>query len=388
VSSELCDFVSDLEDNSAFSCRVIRDLFLSCNGVNQMIELNYLDSLRSHSLKVLETLILCFGDQQKDQAMLELEGLNSEQKQSTSDLPASLCRQHAASEVPQSLSKFYAGLKEAYPKKKKFVSQDIHVNTINLFLCVAFLCVSKEADGDLDSANDSEDTSGYDSTASEPLGHKLPYLSLESLTLPSLEHVHRAADIWSMCRCIYLYSSVFQRQFHRLGGFEACHRLLILIIQKLAKNKAKEQEKRERVLSESNRSSHGSPRGELLCRDDTVQLAKSREVTQLEPSNSDGLAGAEQLVPECVSCDSSLSREHNSVTAAVDLEGMKTSVREETEWALQGIRLLEALLAICLHSASTMQQKMEVEMFHQVLCDFPQLTLFIFVTYNVILTVI
>uniref|UniRef100_A0A672U8V4 Lysosomal trafficking regulator n=1 Tax=Strigops habroptila TaxID=2489341 RepID=A0A672U8V4_STRHB len=304
--------------------RVIRDLFLSCNGVNQMIELNYLDALRSHSLKVLETLILCLGDQQKDQAMPELEGPNSEQE-STSDLPASLCSQHTVSEVPQSLSKFYAGLKEAYPKKKKFVSQDVHVNTINLFLCVAFLCVSKEADGDLDSANDSEDTSGYDSTASEPLGQKLPYLSLESLTLPSLEHIHRAADIWSMCRCIYLYSSVFQRQFHRLGGFEACHRLLMLIIQKLAKNKEKEQEKRERVLSEK------------------------------------------QLVPECVSCDGSLSRGHASVTAVANLEGVKTSVREEAEWALQGIRLLEALLTICLHSASTMQQKMEVEMFHQVL---------------------
>uniref|UniRef100_A0A8C0C2E6 Lysosomal trafficking regulator n=1 Tax=Buteo japonicus TaxID=224669 RepID=A0A8C0C2E6_9AVES len=295
--------------------RVIRDLFLSCNGVNQMTELNYFDTLRSYSLKVLETLILCLGDQQKDQAMPELEGLNSEQKESTSDLPASLCSQHAVSEVPQSLSKFYAGLKEAYPKKKKFVSQDIHVNTINLFLCVAFLCVSKEADGDLDSANDSEDTSGYDSTASEPLGHKLPYLSLESLTLPSLEHIHRAADIWSMCRCIYLYSLVFQRQFHRLGGFEACRRLLILIIQKLAKNKEKEQEKRERVLSESSRSSHGSP-----------------------------------------------------LSSVANLEGIKTSVREESEWALQGIRLLEALLTICLHSASTMQQKMEVEMFHQNTC--------------------
>ncbi|KAM7117553.1 lysosomal-trafficking regulator isoform 2-T4 [Ciconia maguari] len=348
--------------------RVIRDLFLSCNGVNQMTELNYLDTLRSHSLKVLETLILCLGDQQKDQAMPEPEGLNSEQKESMSDLPASLCSQHAVSEVPQSLSKFYAGLKEAYPKKKKFVSQDIHVNTINLFLCVAFLCVSKEADGDLDSANDSEDTSGYDSTASEPLGHKLPYLSLESLTLPSLEHIHRAADIWSMCRCIYLYSSVFQRQFHRLGGFEACHRLLILIIQKLAKNKEKEQEKRERVLSESSRSSHGSPRGELLNKDDCVQLAKSREVTQLELDISDSLAGAEQLVPEYVSCDSSLSREHTSVTSVANLEGIKTSVREETEWALQGIRLLEALLTICLHSASTMQQKVEVEMCHQNTC--------------------
>ncbi|KAM9241356.1 lysosomal-trafficking regulator [Leptosomus discolor] len=344
--------------------RVIRNLFLSCNGVNQMTELNYLDALRSHSLKVFETLILCLGDQQKDQAMPELEGLNSEQKESTSDLPTSLCSQHAASEVPQSLSKFYAGLKEAYPKKKKFVSQDIHVNTINLFLCVAFLCVSKEADGDLDSANDSEDTSGYDSTASEPLGHKLPYLSLESLTLPSLEHIHRTADIWTMCRCIYLYSSVFQRQFHRLGGFEACHRLIILIIQKLAKNKEKEQEK-ERVLTESSRSSHGSPRGELLNKDDSVQLAKSREVTQLELDSSDSLAGAEQLVSECVSYDSSLGREHTSVTSVANLEGIKTSVREETEWALQGIRLLEALLTICLHSASTMQQKIEVEMFHQ-----------------------
>ncbi|XP_053917365.1 lysosomal-trafficking regulator isoform X1 [Cuculus canorus] len=346
--------------------RVIRELFLSCNGVNQMTELNYLDTLRSYSLKVLETLILCLGDQQKDQAMPELEGLNSDQKESVSDLPASICSQHAVSEVPQSLSKFYAGLKEAYPKKKKILSQDIHVNTINLFLCVAFLCVSKEADGDLDSANDSEDTSGYDSTASEPLGHKLPYLSLESLTLPSLEHIHRAADIWSMCRSIYLYSSVFQRQFHRLGGFEACHRLLILIIQKFAINKEKEQEK-ERVLGESNRNSHRGPCGEL-DKDDSAQLAKSREVTQLELDSSDGLAGTERLVPESVSCDSPLSREHTSVTSVPNLEEIKIAVREETEWALQGIRLLEALLTICLHSASTMQQKVEAEMFHQNTC--------------------
>uniref|UniRef100_A0A8B9C5A1 Lysosomal trafficking regulator n=1 Tax=Anser brachyrhynchus TaxID=132585 RepID=A0A8B9C5A1_9AVES len=315
--------------------RIIRNLFLSCNGVNQMTELNYLDTLRSHSLKVLETLILCLGDQQKEQAMPELEDLNSEHQTSMPDLPAALCSQHIVSEVPQSLSKFYAGLKEAYPKKKKFESQDIHVNTINLFLCVAFLCVSKEADGDLDSANDSEDTSGYDSTASEPLGHKLPFLSLESLTLPSLEHIHRAADIWSVCRCIYFYSSVFQRQFHRLRGFEACHRLLILIIQKLAKNE-KEQDKKEKVLSES-KSSHGSPRADRLNKDD------------------------------CVSCDISVSREHASVTSVANLEEIKTSVREDTEWALQGIRLLEALLTICLHSASTIQQKMEGEVFHQVL---------------------
>lgn len=79
---------------------VIRDLFLSCNGVNQMIELNYLDTLRSYSLKVLETLILCLGEQQKDQAMPELEDLNDEHKESASDLPASLCSQQTASEIP------------------------------------------------------------------------------------------------------------------------------------------------------------------------------------------------------------------------------------------------------------------------------------------------
>ncbi|XP_010188629.1 PREDICTED: lysosomal-trafficking regulator-like, partial [Mesitornis unicolor] len=330
--------------------RVVRDLFLSCNGVNQMTELNYVDALRSHSLRVLETLILCLGDQQKDQAMPELDSEQKDQEP-MADVPTSLCSQQAVSEVPRSLSKFYAGLKEAYPKKKKLVSQDIHVNTINLFLCVAFLCVSKEADGDLDSANDSEDTSGYDSTASEPLGHKLPYLSLESLTLPSLEHIHRAADIWSMCRCIYLYSSVFQRQFHRLGGFEACHRLLILIIQKLAKCKEKEQERRE---------SSRSPGGELLSKDDSAQLGKGSEGTQLELG-----AGAEQLGPGSASCHSDLGREHPSAAAAASLEGTKPPAREETEWALQGIRLLEALLAICLHSASVPQQRVEAETFHQ-----------------------
>ncbi|XP_068795056.1 lysosomal-trafficking regulator isoform X2 [Struthio camelus] len=349
--------------------RVIRDSFLSCNGVNQMTELNYLDTVRSHSLKVLETLILCLGDQQKDQAMAEVEGLTSEQKEAVSDLPASLCNQHTVSEVPQSLSKFYAGLKEAYPKKKKFMSQDTHVNTINLFLCVAFLCVSKEADCDRDSANDSEDTSGYDSTASEPLGHRLPYLSLESLTLPSLEYIHRAADIWSVCRWIYLCSSVFQRQFHRLGGFEACHRLLTLIIQKLAKNKEKEQEKEERVLSESSRSLHGSPRGESLIKDDSAHLAKSRELTQSELNSFDkSPVDAEQLVSERISCDSSLSREDTLVTLIANLEETKPSVREEDAWALQAIRLLEALLTICLHSASSMQQKTEVETGHQNTC--------------------
>uniref|UniRef100_A0A8C0GX89 Lysosomal trafficking regulator n=1 Tax=Chelonoidis abingdonii TaxID=106734 RepID=A0A8C0GX89_CHEAB len=285
-----------------FKSRIIQNLFLSCNGVNQMTELNYLDSVRSHSLKVLETLIFCLGHQQKDQAVPELEGMDNEQKESILDLMTSFRSQQMISDVPQSLSKFYAGLRKAYPKKKKCVNQDVHVNLIHLFLCVAFLCVSKEEECDQDSANDSEDTSGYDSTASEPLSHKLPCLSLESLTLPSPDNIHRAADIWSMCRWIYLCSSVFQRQFHRLGGFEVCHRLIIMIIQKLAKNKEKEQEKKQISV------------------------------------------------------------------AMVELEELKKSAKQENEWSLQSIRLLEALLTICLHSTNRTQQKAEVELLPQSVC--------------------
>ncbi|KAI1240799.1 hypothetical protein IHE44_0009242 [Lamprotornis superbus] len=197
-------------DNSPFDlCHILLSLLEKVCKFD--ITLNHSSALSASVVPTLTEFLSGFGDScNEDQATPDLEGLNSEQKESMSDLPASLCSQHAVSEVPQSLSKFYAGLKEAYPKKKKFVSQDIHVNTINLFLCVAFLCISKEADGELDSANECEDTSGR--------------------------------------------------------------------------------------------------------------------------------------------------------------EGIRTSAREETEWALQGIRLLETLLAICLHSASTMQQKSEGEMFHQNTC--------------------
>nr|XP_006122129.1 lysosomal-trafficking regulator isoform X1 [Pelodiscus sinensis]XP_014428565.1 lysosomal-trafficking regulator isoform X1 [Pelodiscus sinensis]XP_025039908.1 lysosomal-trafficking regulator isoform X1 [Pelodiscus sinensis]XP_025039909.1 lysosomal-trafficking regulator isoform X1 [Pelodiscus sinensis]XP_025039910.1 lysosomal-trafficking regulator isoform X1 [Pelodiscus sinensis]XP_025039911.1 lysosomal-trafficking regulator isoform X1 [Pelodiscus sinensis] len=347
-----------------FKSRIIQNLFLSFNGVNQMTELNYLDSIRSHSLKVFETLIFCLEAQQKDQTMPELEGIDNDQKESILDVVTSFHSQQI-SDVPQSLSKFYAGLREAYPKKKKCVNQDIHVNLINLFLCVAFLCVSKEEECDRDSANDSEDTSGYDSTASEPLSHKLPCLSLESLTLPSLEHIHRAADIWSMCRWIYLCSSVFQRQFHRLGGFEVCHRLIIMIIQKLAKNEEKVKEKKERTFSENDKGLSGSLPNELL-REDSYHLTVNKEFTQPELNSLDENPYATgQLVSECVSCDSSLRVEQISVATVVELDELKKPVRQENEWSLQSIRLLEALLTIFLHSANNTQQKVEVELLHQ-----------------------
>ncbi|XP_061480531.1 lysosomal-trafficking regulator isoform X2 [Rhineura floridana] len=330
-----------------FKSRIIRELFISCNGVNQMTELNYLDSVRSYSLKVFETLIFCLGDQQMDQVIPDLDGLDNDQKKSALELGALVHRQQVASDVPQSLTKFYAGLREVYPKKKKSVSQDAHVNMINIFLCVAFLCVSKEADADRDSVNDSEDTSGYDSTASEPLSHRLPCLSPESLSLPSLEHIHRAADIWSMCRWIYLGSSVFQRQFHRLGGFEVCHKLIAMVIQKLAKEGAKEQSEPEKPVEISG----------------TLQLILS---------NKRGQSGRDSLDENLDITDQSewLSYDHSSAEQT-SVEGTTESKRgfmQDNEWSLQGIRLLEALLAICLHSANNFQQKMEMESLPQNIC--------------------
>lgn len=226
-----------------FSYRVIRDLFLSCNGVNQIIELNYLDGIRNHSLKAFETLIVSLGEQQKD-SVPGIDGTDLEQKELSSLTVGTSHNQQAYSDS-QSLSKFYARLRDAYPRKQKSVTRDVHINTINLFLCVAFLCVSKEAESDRESANDSEDTSGYDSTASEPLRLMLPCLSLESLVLPSPEQMHQAADIWLMCRWIYMLSPVFQKQFYRLGGLQVCHKLIFMIIQELFRGPEEEQGRKE-----------------------------------------------------------------------------------------------------------------------------------------------
>lgn len=99
--------------------RVIRDLFLSCNGVNQIIELNYLDGIRSHSLKAFETLIVSLGEQQKDAAVLDVDGLDIQQELPSLSVGPSLHKQQASSDSPCSLRKFYASLREPDPKKTK-----------------------------------------------------------------------------------------------------------------------------------------------------------------------------------------------------------------------------------------------------------------------------
>lgn len=302
-----------------------------------------MDSVRAYSLKVFETLILSLGDQQTDQLMPDVDGLDSEEKVPALDLDVSVHRRQMVSDVPQSLSKFYAGLKEVNPKKKRSVSQDVHLNMINIFLCVTFLCVSKEAEADRDSTNDSEDTSGYDSTASEPFSHKLPCLSFESLTLPSLEHIHRAADTWSMCRSIYLRNAVFQRQFHRLGGFEVCHRLIAMIIDKLG------------VKDEKGEGT------EFLFKNCSSQLIMNSGKEQSDSHTDENLGnvGQQKLI----------SYQHSEAEQAStdDTAESKHVLMQENGWSLQGVRLLEALLAICLHSANNFQQKAEMESL-QVLC--------------------
>ncbi|KAE8280428.1 Lysosomal-trafficking regulator Beige-like protein [Larimichthys crocea] len=317
--------------------RVVRDLFISCNGLNQVTELVYLDQTRSLALKVFETLIIGTGQQQAEGVLQELESADAEEREAVLGLAEEL-GSRGAGEGPQSLSKFYEGLKEAYPRYKSRSGQgrgpgrsraETHLHVINLFLCVAFLCVSKEADSDRDSANDSEDTSGYDSTASEPLGGRLPYLSPDSVALPSKEQVRRAADVWSVCRWIYLASPLFQRQFFRLGGLDVCLRLMAMVIQKLS------------------------------CKTKDGKAKKKRD-------------GKGKGSPESTASATSLGLEETSHDSADSLsagpaEGKTKDPAKklEEEWQIQSIRLLEALLAICLHSANSALQRTEPELSYQ-----------------------
>ena len=317
---------------------MIRDLFVSCNGLNQVTELVYLDQTRSLALKVFETLIIGTGHQQADGVLQEFESADAEEREAILGLAEEL-GSRVAGEGPQSLSKFYEGLKEVYPRHKSRSGQgrgpgrsraETHLHVINLFLCVAFLCVSKEADSDRDSANDSEDTSGYDSTASEPLGGRLPYLSPDSVALPSKEQVRRAADVWSVCRWIYLASPLFQRQFFRLGGLDVCLRLMAMVIQKLS------------------------------CKTKDGKAKKKRD--------GKGKGSPESTAPAASPGPDDTIHDSSDILCSISAEGKTKDPAKklEEEWQLQSIRLLEALLAICLHSANSPLQRTEPELSYQV----------------------
>ncbi|KAM5163021.1 lysosomal-trafficking regulator [Mantella aurantiaca] len=282
---------------------VIREVFLNSNGLNQITELNYLDSLRYFCLKAFEALI-CFGDQQTDCLTPNLDNSSSD-----SNLPLEF---HVQFSKPQqwlhdAQTKNYTDFKEFCPKRKKAIHQK--TNIINLFLCLAFLSVSKDAESDLESVNESEDTSGYDSTASEPRSI-LPKLNVESLVLPSTDQIHRAADIWSMCCWLYLSSTMLQKQFHKLGGFDLCYKLTRLII-----------------------NTFSSTFEDLKS---TILPIPHREKLNQAPEESVGIEA------HCYFISSPLTS-------------------DVKEWPVEAVKLFEALLAICLHSAQNNQLKTDLE---------------------------
>ncbi|KAL7877250.1 hypothetical protein SRHO_G00038930 [Serrasalmus rhombeus] len=329
------------------SSTVVQGLFLSSNGLNQVTELIHLDYTRPWALKVFEMLILSGWDQQMNCALQELGKVEDQERGAVLGLEEDLgsC---GTGDGPQSLSKFYEGLKEACPHRRGRSVGGIgpnhggaHMNTINLFLCVVFLSVSKDADSDRDSANDSEDTSGYDSTASEPLGVRLPCLLLDNVALPSKEQVRRAADVWSICRWIYLASPVFQRQFFRLGGLDVCHRLMAMVIQNLTSKIKDSKVKKKRESKGKASPSHSD----------------SPTVTRVQA----------EVIPTAPGSQETHQQDLNSSLNFSQVEGKSKdpAYKLEEEWLLQSIRLLEALLAICLHSANAAVQKLEPDLSFQ-----------------------
>lgn len=275
----------------------MRDMFLSNTGLNQVTEMIYLDSTRPWALKAFETLILSGSEHQIDAAIHRLGKAEDQESEGTGD-------------GPQSLSKFYEDLKEACLnwRSKSSVSAGIrwnhggaYLNIINLFLCVAFLCVSKEADCNSDSENDLEDTSGT------RLGGRLHFLLPDSMALSSKEQVRRAADVWSICHWLYLESPVFQRQLFRLGGLNVCCHLMTMVLQNLT--------------------------------------SKTKEV------KSAIMVGTH--VPQQQDLNNAVNTRHMEVNSKVSANML------EEDWPLQSIRLLEALLSICLHSSKSMLQKPE-----------------------------
>lgn len=310
---------------------VIREVFLNSNGLNQITELNYLDSLRYFCLKAFEALI-CFGEQQMDCLTPNLDNGSGDSN------PLSL-EFHVQFSKPQrwlhEIGKNYTDLKEICPKRKKVIHEKTSI--INLFLCLAFLSVSKDAESDFESINESEDT-GYDSTASEPRSI-LPKFSVDSLALPSTEQIHRAADIWSMCCWLYLSNAMLQKQFHKIGGFDLCYKLTLLMINKFSS-----------------------------CFEDLRSKILPAPHEKLSPPIEESFGVEAYCKTECTCCNalskalysSSLQPDApcSSSTSSFFVSSLTTEVKE---WPIEAVKLFEALLAICLHGARSNQLKTDFE---------------------------
>ncbi|KAF7710729.1 hypothetical protein HF521_009601 [Silurus meridionalis] len=316
------------------SSTVVRDMFLSSAGLNQMMEMIYLDSTRPWALKVFETLILIGSDPQTEAALHRLVKAEDQESQ-------------VAGGGPQHFSKYHEDLKETYLNWRgrsstsagiRWNHEGSYLNIVNLFLCVAFLCVSKEHECESDSANES----GYDNAASGPQGEQLPFLLPDRVALPSKEQVRRAADVWSVCHRVYLECPVFQRQLLRFGGLNVCCRLMTMILQNLTlKNKSQKK-------SDSNGKT--SPVHSV-----------SSAITPIQTALEDAAVGTHET--QQLNLNNSVSPGHKEVKTNVPAD------RLEEEWPLQCIRLLEALLSICLHGSKSGQKPEYNISFQEPLCE-------------------
>ncbi|XP_040285377.1 lysosomal-trafficking regulator isoform X2 [Bufo bufo] len=309
--------------------RVVRETFLNLNGLNQVTELTYLDPLRCFCLKVFETLI-CFEEQQTDLLAPPADISGDDSCTLASVFSVQLLKPQECINVSQSLSKVYNVLKDSCSNKRKDIDQKI--NTINLFLCLTFLSVSKDAESDLELINESEDTSGYDSTASEPQ-NILPKLNAESLFLPPVEQIHCAADIWSMCYWLYMQNSMFQKQFLKIGGFDLCYKL----VQMMINNFPSFEDLTTVTHSES-----------LKRFPDESSDIESHEKGQRLISNQDSTRDVCHLL--------------QPLNCSDDKSNLLSSGKNNAQiWSSGAGRLFEALLSICLHSARNCQLKSDLE---------------------------
>ncbi|KAM3931239.1 lysosomal-trafficking regulator [Leptodactylus fuscus] len=309
--------------------RIIRETFLNLKGLHQVTELTYLEPLRCFCLKVFETLI-CFGEQQNDLFSTTADFSVIDDKTLASECSVHLLKPQECINVSQSLCKFYGALKDVHPNKKDI---DQKINTINLFLCLAFLSVSKDPDVDLESINESEDTSGYDSTASEPL-NILPKLNVESLFLPSPEQINCTADIWSMCCLLYLKSLLFQKQFHKIGGFELCYKLVHMMINNFH---------RYEDFSIANiNASHSEALNKVKEENSSLKSCNKGEALIHSQSSMDDVHYQSQI-PD----------------SPDDTSRLFASKDNAQNWSYGAGKLFEALLSICLHSAQNYKSDLE-----------------------------
>lgn len=168
-------------------------------------------------------------------------------------------------------------------------------------------------------------------------------------------------------RSIYMLSPVFQKQFYRLGGFRVCHKLIFMIIQELFRS-PEHGRKEGDINVEENQDLHRPSQSEVTVKEDLLSLTVKSDPTPSElgslkkSADSSGKLESQPI--------SSMNVEHIPAAEAAPEEA-KVFTNRESETSLQGIRLLEALLAICLHGTRASQQKMELELPNQVVLVLP-----------------